>query len=229
MAERAHSGSSDKWSCPVDAFDHGIARWFAEKRTPRLSDLAEVGTSFGATTVSLVVSTIIGVGPWVWRRSVDPALFVALVVSGIQGNYFEATSLDPRQRPPVKILDAGLVPDHSLPSGHVGTAIALLGLIVVLVDLCGGTLVGAAARGAARADVPGCAPPHRRADEPRRHDGLAGDSGSAGVRWRPQIGQLTPVGIGAGSTRVGVRPWVGRGTPAAHPRRKVGPPTGCCG
>ena len=121
------------WSGPVDSFDNRIARWFADERTPALSDLAEVGTFFGETIVSLVLSPIIAVGLWIWRRSVVPALFVGLVVSGIGGIYFVATSLDPRQRPPVKILDAGLVPDHSFPSGHVGTATALFGLIVVLV------------------------------------------------------------------------------------------------
>ena len=33
----------------------------------------------------------------------------------------------------MKILDPGLVPDHSFPSGHVGTATALFGCAVVLV------------------------------------------------------------------------------------------------
>lgn len=121
------------WSGPVDTFDNRIARWFAAERTPKLSDLAEVGTFFGETVVSLVLSPIIAIGLWIWRRSVIPALFVVLVVSGVGGIYYVATQLDPRQRPPVKILDAGLVPDHSFPSGHVGTAAALFGLIVVLV------------------------------------------------------------------------------------------------
>ena len=121
------------WSGPVDAFDNRIARWFEGERTAGLSDLAEAGAFLGETRVSLVLSPIIAIGLWIWRRSVLPALFVALVVSGVGGIYFVATHLDPRQRPPVRILDAGLVPDHSFPSGHVGTATALVGLVVVLV------------------------------------------------------------------------------------------------
>jgi undecaprenyl-diphosphatase len=35
------------------------------------------------------------------------------------------TALVPRDRPPVKILDPGLVPDHSFPSGHVFTSIVV--------------------------------------------------------------------------------------------------------
>ena len=47
-------------------------------------------------------------------------MFLALVTAGVGGVYFVATQVDPRQRPPVRILDPGLVPDHSFPSGHVG-------------------------------------------------------------------------------------------------------------
>jgi undecaprenyl-diphosphatase len=50
----------------------------------------------------------------------------------VGGVYFVATLADPRQRPPVRILDTGLVPDHSFPSGHVGTATAVYGAIAVL-------------------------------------------------------------------------------------------------
>ena len=34
-------------------------------------------------------------------------------------------SLISRDRPPVEILDPGLVPDHSFPSGHVATAVVV--------------------------------------------------------------------------------------------------------
>jgi membrane-associated phospholipid phosphatase len=59
-------------------------------------------------------------------------VFLALVTAGVGGIYFVAGHVDPRQRPPVRILDPGLVPDHSFPSGHVGTATAVYGAIVVL-------------------------------------------------------------------------------------------------
>ena len=61
-----------------------------------------------------------------------PALFVALVVAGIGGFYSVATHLITRDRPPVRILDPGLVADHSFPSGHVATATAVFGGIAVL-------------------------------------------------------------------------------------------------
>ena len=62
-----------------------------------------------------------------------PALFLALVTCGIGGIYYVGS----QRRPPAnarrsKILDPGLDPTHSFPSGHVGTAIALYGGIVVL-------------------------------------------------------------------------------------------------
>ena len=41
--------------------------------------------------------------------------FVAIVEAGIGGFYFFGTELIPRDRPPVKLLDAGLVPDASYP------------------------------------------------------------------------------------------------------------------
>ena len=67
-----------------------------------------------------------------WRRSVVPAVFVALLVAGIGGFYWVATTLITRDRPPVRILDPGLVPDDSYPSGHVATALAVYGGIAVL-------------------------------------------------------------------------------------------------
>lgn len=83
--------------------------------------------------VSLVIAPVLAVGMWAWQRSPLPALFVALVVFGVGGLYAMVTELEPRQRPPVETLDAGLVPTHSFPSGHVGTATALYGLLIVLV------------------------------------------------------------------------------------------------
>ena len=116
----------------VGEVDDDLALWFADERTGRLNDLANAGTFFGDTIVELVVAPVVAVGVWIWQRSVVPALFLALVTCGIGGIYYVAVNVDPRQRPPVEILDPGLSPTHSFPSGHVGTAIALYGGIVVL-------------------------------------------------------------------------------------------------
>ncbi len=116
----------------VGEVDDDVALWFADERTDRLNDLANAGTFLGDTIVELVLAPVIAVGVWIWQRSVVPALFLALVTCGIGGIYYVAVNVDPRQRPPVEILDPGLDPTHSFPSGHVGTAIALYGGIVVL-------------------------------------------------------------------------------------------------
>ena len=116
----------------VGEVDDDVARWFADERTDRLNDLANAGTFLGDTIVELVLAPVIALGVWIWQRSVVPALFLGLVTCGIGGIYYVVVNVDPRQRPPVEILDPGLSPTHSFPSGHVGTAIALYGGIVVL-------------------------------------------------------------------------------------------------
>ena len=60
-----------------------------------------------AAVVAAVVSLV--------KRSIRPAAFFALLVAGIGGFYWVTTTLITRQRPPVRILDPGLVPDHSYP------------------------------------------------------------------------------------------------------------------
>jgi len=116
----------------LGAADDDLARWIADERTPTLGDVAEVGTLLGETIVGVVGLALLGLGFSLWKRSPLPVLFVLLVDAGIGGIYFVGTHLVARDRPPVKILDAGLVPDHSFPSGHVGTATALFGCAVVL-------------------------------------------------------------------------------------------------
>lgn len=120
------------WGQAVDGFDNPVSRWFAGERTSALDAPAEVGTFLGETAVGMSVAVVAAVGFSLWQRRVRPAVFLALVTAGVGGFYFVATHVDPRRRPPVRILDPGLVPDHSFPSGHVGTAVAVYGAIVVL-------------------------------------------------------------------------------------------------
>jgi membrane-associated phospholipid phosphatase len=117
----------------VEPWDDDAARWFAEQRDGDLTEAAKAVTFLAETPVGMAVAAVAaGVTSW-WQRSVRPALFLALVFAGIGGVYGLATVLVTRQRPPVEILDAGLVPNDSYPSGHVGTAIAVYGGIAVLV------------------------------------------------------------------------------------------------
>ncbi|MEP6666105.1 MAG: phosphatase PAP2 family protein [Nocardioidaceae bacterium] len=117
----------------VGSSDNDLARWFAGQRTSSLNDIAEYVSLLGDTRVELILAPIIAVGVWVWQRSIRPAVFVALTTAGIGGIYILSANAIQRPRPPVEILDHGLDPLHSFPSGHVGTATVLYGLIVVLV------------------------------------------------------------------------------------------------
>jgi membrane-associated phospholipid phosphatase len=109
----------------IGAGDDDIARWLAAERTAALTDAAEVGTLLGTTVVGAVVVILAAAAVAVWRRTWLPVVFVVVVEAGLGGIYWWGTHLVPRQRPPVEVLDQGLVPDHSFPSGHTGTSMAI--------------------------------------------------------------------------------------------------------
>jgi membrane-associated phospholipid phosphatase len=117
----------------IDPPDNDLARWFADQRSTARSQLADVGTWLGDTLTVAVVTVALALGLWVWRRDARPVAFVAATMAGVTGLYLLAVTLEPRARPPVPVLDAGLVATHSFPSGHVGASTAVYGLVVVLV------------------------------------------------------------------------------------------------
>ncbi|MFC5178762.1 phosphatase PAP2 family protein [Nocardioides taihuensis] len=108
----------------VEPWDDDVSRWFADQRTPTLTTFADAGTLLGETPVGAGVAAVVAIALSVWKRSWRPAAFFALLIVGIGGFYAVATMLITRLRPPVKILDPGLVPNDSFPSGHVATATA---------------------------------------------------------------------------------------------------------
>ncbi len=116
----------------VGKADDDLALWIAAQRTPTLDDVAVVGRLAGDTLVGQIGLVAIAAGFSLWRRTLLPAVFVGLVEAGLLGVYLVAGVLVPRDRPPVKVLDPGLVPDHSFPSGHVATATAISGTLLVL-------------------------------------------------------------------------------------------------
>ena len=116
----------------VTPWDNDISRWFADQRTGALDTPADVGTLLGETPVGVGVTVVAALAFAVWRRTWWPLLFAVLLEAGIGGFYYVATTVDERQRPPVKILDPGLVPDHSFPSGHVATAVVAYAGIIAL-------------------------------------------------------------------------------------------------
>ena len=117
----------------VGVVDDDLAKAIAAERTGTLTDAAEIGMYAGETIVGGVIVAVVAVVFAIWRRSLLPVVFVALVEAGLGGIYWLGTHFDPRERPPVKLLDKGLVPDHSFPSGHTGTAMAVFLCVAFLV------------------------------------------------------------------------------------------------
>jgi undecaprenyl-diphosphatase len=117
---------------PVGGPENDLSRWVEARRTPLLDHVAAAGTLLGDTVLGIVLLLLLGGGVALWRRSRLPLLLVGIVYAGLLGAYLTATWLNPRERPPVEILDTGLVPDHSFPSGHTMTSTALVGCLVVL-------------------------------------------------------------------------------------------------
>lgn len=117
---------------PIDAWDDDVARAIADERQARLGVVADAGSLIGRTTVGAPVALVAGLAVATWRRTWRPVLFVVLLEVGIGAIYWVTTHLITRDRPPVKILDLGLVPDHSFPSGHVATAVAAYGGVALL-------------------------------------------------------------------------------------------------
>ena len=114
------------------AHENSLNRWFADQRTAGLTHVADLGTLVGETLTGLIALAVIAVVFAVWQRSLWPVLFVLALDGGIGLFYLASTTIDPRNRPPVHILQAGLVPDHSFPSGHTGTATAIVGALAAL-------------------------------------------------------------------------------------------------
>ncbi len=117
----------------IDPVDDDVARWFAGERTPELTDVAEAGTFLGETIVGASLFTVFAIVVSLVRRTWRPIVLVAIVEAGLGAFYLAGTKLVPRDRPPVEVLDPGLVPDASFPSGHTATALVCWAGAVVLV------------------------------------------------------------------------------------------------
>jgi undecaprenyl-diphosphatase len=111
--------------------ENDLARWFEDRRTSTLTTTAHVFTTPGDTIVVLALAALLA-GGLLAMRQWRSALFVVFAVGGVYAIYVLGFTLAHRDRPPVKILDPGLVPNHSFPSGHVAAATVLWGALVVL-------------------------------------------------------------------------------------------------
>jgi membrane-associated phospholipid phosphatase len=119
----------------IEGPDDDVSRWFAGHRTGWLDPVSDVGTLLGETPVGLAVGAVVAVVAGVALRSIAAVVLVLVADVGDGGIYWLGSHADPRDRPPVHILDPGLVPDHSFPSGHVGTAVAVYGAAALLLAL----------------------------------------------------------------------------------------------
>jgi membrane-associated phospholipid phosphatase len=113
--------------------DNGAERWFARHRSGWLTEVADAATLPGETLTALVLGPVLLLVVWLWLRRLDAVAFMALALIGEFVIYLVTVSLVSRQRPPVPILDPGLDPHHSYPSGHVGASVAMYGGLAVLV------------------------------------------------------------------------------------------------
>ena len=101
--------------------------------TTDLDTAAAAGSHVADTVIGVALAVVVGLaGSW-WQRSWRPLVHFTVLVGGYLALYVIVTHLVPRDRPPVEILDPGLVPDHSFPSGHVATSIVVYVGIVLWV------------------------------------------------------------------------------------------------
>jgi undecaprenyl-diphosphatase len=114
-------------SSDVEPRDDRFERWLAGRRTPDLDTAAAIGSAVADTIVGVALAVVVTLVA-AWRmRSWRPVAYFTVLVAGYLALYVVVTHLVTRDRPPVDILDPGLIPDHSYPSGHVATSIVVYG------------------------------------------------------------------------------------------------------
>jgi membrane-associated phospholipid phosphatase len=109
----------------VDPWDDSVSRWIAERRTPTGELLAAWGSHVADTIVGVILAAVAALVLWRTQGTRRPLVYFTVLVAGTLALYLVVTLLISRDRPPIKILDPGLVPEHSFPSGHVATSIVV--------------------------------------------------------------------------------------------------------
>ncbi len=109
----------------IDPWDDSVERWLEAHRTPGLDAAAALGSHLADTVVGVGLAVVLALVLWRWQHSRRPLAYYGVLVVGTLALYLVVTHFITRDRPPVEILDPGLVPDHSFPSGHVATSIVV--------------------------------------------------------------------------------------------------------
>lgn len=115
--------------------DDRVERWLASHRSGWLTEIADAVSLLGETLTVLVLGPVLLLVTWLWIRQIRPVLFLVVALVGEAGAYLLTVSIVSRPRPPVRLLDPGLDPNHSYPSGHVAASVALYGAMAVLIWL----------------------------------------------------------------------------------------------
>jgi undecaprenyl-diphosphatase len=112
-------------------WDAPVQRWVEAHRTPGLDTVFLTFSRFGATVTVLVLGSLTALVTWRRCRAVGTALLVATFSRPIL-EYWLKLAVD-RPRPDLHRLVVGTGP--SFPSGHVMAAVALWGLLPLVVSL----------------------------------------------------------------------------------------------
>ena len=118
----------------IGAWDNGVERWLAARRTPSFDTMSSIGSGIGGTFGIVAVALVAAIGLALARRWRGVGFLIAGLV--IEATAFLTSSiLTNRPRPPVPHLDT-LPPTGSFPSGHTAAAVVLYaGLAIIIVTL----------------------------------------------------------------------------------------------
>ena len=117
---------------PVGDADRAGVEWFADRRTPTVNSLTEIGSMASDALVKVILVAVAGgVMVLIWRRWHDGVfLAVALIVEATV--FVTSSFIVDRDRPPGVPLDEP-APSGSFPSGHTAAAVAFyVGLFIVI-------------------------------------------------------------------------------------------------
>jgi membrane-associated phospholipid phosphatase len=111
--------------------DESISRWFAERRTPTMDDLALAGTLLADTFVKIGVTAVVALVVLAVWRSWRDVLMIVLPLILEASAFIVVTWLVGRPRPDVPRLEDSPVAS-SWPSGHTAAAVVYSGIVVVI-------------------------------------------------------------------------------------------------
>ncbi|HEV2797269.1 MAG TPA: hypothetical protein VGV65_06575, partial [Nocardioides sp.] len=96
----------------VDPWDDSVVEAIADRRTPTMDVVAAWGSHVADTIVGVIVAAVAALVLWRTQGTRRPLVYFALLVVGTLALYLVVTLVISRSRPPVEILDPGLVPEH---------------------------------------------------------------------------------------------------------------------